>query len=235
MDLLALLSGTPALHDSNKLETQPERSSQGSDSEKTNSGCSDQPTCLNLNNGPASEFHSVGGEKSSSSEQSPVDDSDCHVEEIHTHLSLQLFSSSPEDDSPPKLPASRKHFSSDSSNPTQERSPSHSPPVVQKLFPVHNSRGTLKPGNASSSGDCDAKSRAIRDTGCNTSLQLFAGSCVGNYVGSIQSFPCQAGYTSSSGSDHSPSSMNSGTQVLRIQGLSILNVHIWFCFVVSIL
>ncbi|XP_027091717.2 squamosa promoter-binding-like protein 14 [Coffea arabica] len=210
MDLLTLLSGTPPVCAPNKMESEPERSSQGSDSEKTNSACSDQAACLNLNSGPAMEFPCIGGERSCSSTQSPVDDSDCCVEEIHPHLPLQLFSSSPEDNCPPKLPASRKYFSSDSSNPSEERSPSYSPTVVQKLFPVK--RGTLKQGNTSSDGDGDANSRAIRDAGCNTLLQLFAGSSVGNDVGSIQSFPFQAGYTSSSGSDHSPSSMNSDTQ-----------------------
>ncbi|KAL3514911.1 hypothetical protein ACH5RR_027628 [Cinchona calisaya] len=212
MDLLALLSGTPTVCAPNKLESQPVRSSQGSDSEKTSSSCSDQAICLNLNNGPALEFPCVGVERSSSSELSPVDDSECHVEEIHPHLPLQLFSSSPEDDCPTRLPASRKYFSSDSSNPSDERSPSYSPPVVQKLFPVLTSRGTLNPGNTSSSGDGYANSKAIPATGCNTSLQLFAGSSVGNDMHSSQIFPHQAGYTSSSGSDHSPSSMNLDTQ-----------------------
>ncbi|KAL3505532.1 hypothetical protein ACH5RR_035373 [Cinchona calisaya] len=213
MDLLAVLSETPPVCAPNKLEMQPERS-QGSDSEKTNSDCSDHVTYLNLNNGPALEFPCVGGERSSSSEQSPVDYSDCHIDEIHTNLPLQLFSSSPEDDCPPKNPASQKYFSSDSSNPSEERSPSYSPPVVHKLFPVRTLRETLKHGNMSSSGDADANSRPIRDSGCNTSLQLqlFAGSGVGHDTGSIQSLPYHAGYTSSSGSDHSPSSMNSDTQ-----------------------
>ncbi|MFS7937510.1 hypothetical protein Hanom_Chr05g00428411 [Helianthus anomalus] len=49
---------------------------------------------------------------------------DCQVLDTPVNLQLQLFSSSPENDSPPKLASSRKYFSSDSSNPTEEHSPS---------------------------------------------------------------------------------------------------------------
>ncbi|CBI40788.3 unnamed protein product, partial [Vitis vinifera] len=106
MDLLAVLSATLAASAPDALAFLSQRSSQSSDSEKTNY-------------------------------QSPMEDSDC------------------------------QYFSSDSSNPMEERSPSSSPPVVQKL---------------------------------------------GADNGAVQSFPYQAGYTSSSGSDHSPSSLNSDAQ-----------------------
>lgn len=213
MDLLAALSTTPATSTPNNLEVQAERSSLGSDSEKTNSSYSNQATCLNLQNAPSLEFPCVGTERSSSSQQSPVEDSDGHVEEMNPNLPLQLFSSSPEDNCPPKLPASRKYFSSDSSNPSNDRTPSSSPPVVQKLFPVQSLRQALKSGSTSNSGEGVVNSRAIDQFGCNTSLQLFANSNMGTDVASVQNFPYQAGYTSSSGSDHSPSSLNSDPQV----------------------
>lgn len=230
MDLLAVLSTTPASITQNSLEIQTERSSQGGDSEKTNSSCSIQATCLNLQNMPAFGLPSIGGERSSSSQQSPIEDSDGHVEEMHANIPLQLFSSSPEDNCRPKLPASRKYFSSGSSNPSVDPSPSSSPPVVQKLFPIYSARETLESGSRANSGEDVVNSRAIQHSGCNTSLQLFGNSTMGTGVGLIQNFPYQTGYTSSSGSDHSPSSLNSDPQVCYVQPLRFKFCFLFYCF-----
>nr|XP_043617747.1 squamosa promoter-binding-like protein 14 [Erigeron canadensis] len=210
MDLLGGLSGSvgaPA------PETLFQNRNQVIEADKTNSGYHDQTMVLNMPKQPATEVHS-GGERSSTSFQSRGEDSDCQVLDTPVNLQLQLFSSSPEDDSPPKLASSRKYFSSDSSNPTEDHSPSSSPPVVQRLFPTKASRERMKPESMSTSGEetANVKSSRRQNGGTTTmSLELFGG-LNGNDNISIQSSPYRAGYTSSSGSDQSPSSLNSDPQ-----------------------
>ncbi|XP_076942603.1 squamosa promoter-binding-like protein 14 [Bidens hawaiensis] len=171
---------------------------------------------LNRNRGPealkpVAEVLS-GGERSSTSYQSR-EDSDCQVLDTPVNLQLQLFSSSPENDNPPKLASSRKYFSSDSNNPTEEHTPSSSPPVVQSFFPPKPSRERLNPESLSTSGEVivNVKSGG-HGGGTAMSLELFGGPNGGTDNISIQSSPYRAGYTSSSGSDQSPSSLNSDPQ-----------------------
>ncbi|KAL5780952.1 hypothetical protein ACOSQ2_011689 [Xanthoceras sorbifolium] len=209
MDLLAVLSTTLATSAPDALAVLSQRNSYGSDSEKTKSTCLDQAT-PNFQK-RTTQFPSVGGERSSSSFQSPVEDSDCQIQEARANIPLQLFSSSPEDDSPPKLSSSRKYFSSDSSNPTEERSPSSSP-VMQTLFPMQSSAETVKSEKMSISREGNTNVEGSRTGGSVMPLQLFRGSNKGVEHCSFQSSPYQAGYTSSSGSDHSPSSLNSDAQ-----------------------
>ncbi|KAG9456593.1 hypothetical protein H6P81_001101 [Aristolochia fimbriata] len=143
--------------------------------------------------------------------QTPAVASDCRVQDTHSALPLKLFSSSPEDDSPPKLATARKYFSSDSSNPIDERSPSSSPPVVQKLFPLHSAKHERM---SISREDCkeNMEVEASTDQGWAQPLGLFK-SLNGRAEISTASNPTyQPGYTSSSGSDHSPSSSNSDSQ-----------------------
>ncbi|XP_050268044.1 squamosa promoter-binding-like protein 14 [Quercus robur] len=210
MDLLTGLSTTLATSAPDALRMLSQKSSQSSDSEKTKMTSRDQATGSNLQKRPL-EFPSVGGARSCSSYQSPMEDSDGQVQEMPVNLPLQLFSSSPENDSPPKLASSRKYFSSDSSNPIEERSPSYSPPAVPKLFPMQHKKETMKPEKMLISGGVNANVVASRARDCNRPFDLFRGSNTGGEAGSFQSFPYQAGYTSS-GSDHSPSSLNSDTQ-----------------------
>lgn len=209
MDLLAVLSSTLTASSPDALTTLSQKSSQSSDSEKTKVTCPDQASGPALQKRPPVEFHSVGGERSSSSYQSPMEDSDCQFQEARVNLPLQLFGASPEDGSPPKLASPRKYFSSDSSNPVEERSPSSSPPAVQKLFPMQTKIEPSKPEKMSANGRFN--SVASRNLDCNRPLDLFRGSNTGAELGSFQNFPYQAGYTSS-GSDHSPSSLNSDAQ-----------------------
>lgn len=212
VDLLAVLSATLAASAPDSLAMLSQRSSPSSDSEKTKLNCPDQATGPNLQKRPQ-EFPSVGGERSSTSYQSPMDDSDCQVQETRVNLPLQLFTSSPENDSLPKLASSRKYFSSDSSNPIEERSPSSSPPVVQNLFPMQTTAETVKAEKTLVGREVNATVDSSRNHDCNMPFDLFRASNRGADNGSIQSFPYQAGYTSS-GSDHSPSSLNSDTQVV---------------------
>lgn len=208
MDLLAVLSSTLATSSPDS-----QRNSYGSDSEKTKSVCIDQ-AAPNFQTRTA-QFPSVGGEKSSSSYLSPVEDSDCQIQDARANLPLQLFSSSPENDSPPKLSSSRKYFSSDSSNPTEDRSPSSSP-VMQTLFPMQRSAENIKSEKMSISSKGNTHVEVSRTCGSVMPLELFRGSSKGSDHNSVQSSPYQAGYSSSSGSDHSPSSLNSDAQVISL-------------------
>lgn len=205
-DLLAVLSATLAAPSPNAIPISSQRSSQGVDADKA----MDQALRLNMKNGAALEFPSVGGERCSSSYQSPIEDSDRQVQVTGATLPLQLFSSSLEDDSPSNLASARKYFSSDSSNPIEETSPSSSPPVVQKLFPMQTTRATEPQRTSKGRQIANVEITKARD--CETSLELFGRSNGCLDQSSFQSYPYQAGYTSSSGSDHSPSSSNSDAQ-----------------------
>lgn len=209
MDLLAALSATLVASSPDAAKI-PQRSTQSSDSEKTKSTCHDQAASPDLQMRSPLDFPSVGGEKSSSSYHSPAADSDCQFQEVRTNLPLQLFSSSLEDSSPPNLASSRKYFSSDSSNPMEDRSPSSSP-VVQTFFPVHSRSETPKPEKMSISRDVNAIADGSRTNGSILPFDLFSGLKRGAEQGSLQSYLHQAGYASS-GSDHSPSSLNSDAQ-----------------------
>lgn len=232
MDLITVLSATLA-SSSDSLAMLSQKSSQSSDSEKTKLTCSDQAAGPNFQKRPPQEFHSAGGERSSTSYQSPTEDSDCQVQETRVKLPLQLFSSSPEDDSPPKLASSRKYFSSDSSNRTEERSPSSSPPVMQTLFPMKTMAETVKSEKLSISKESNVNLDSSRNGGNNLPFDLFRASNRGAVSSSIQNFPHQAGYTSS-GSDHSPSSLNSDPQVVSNFHL-LLYTCLLFFFLVKIL
>ncbi|XP_041017690.1 squamosa promoter-binding-like protein 14 [Juglans microcarpa x Juglans regia] len=209
MDLLTVLSATPATPTPDATTILSQKSSQSSDSEKTKVTYADQATPPNLQKRPPLEFPSVGGDRSSSSYQSPMEDSDGQVQDARVNLPLQLFGSSTEDDSLTKLASSMKYFSSDSSNPIEERSPSSSP--VQNLFPMRTKTETMKPEKITIGRGLNANIVASRTADCNRPFDLFRGSNTGAEPGSFQSFPYQAGYASS-GSDHSPSSLNSDAQ-----------------------
>ncbi|CAL5383262.1 unnamed protein product [Camellia sinensis] len=210
-DLLTVLSTTLAESSPDALAILSQRSSQGADVDETKLACLDQALSLNMLKGASLEFPSVGGERSSTSSQSPVDYSDSQIQETRAHLPLQLISSSPEDDSLPKLASARKYFSSTSSNPTDETSPLSSPPVVQKLFPMQTTRET-EPARITTNGEVNKNVETSNARGCVTSLELFGRSNISANNGSFKSFPYKAGYTSSSGSDQSPSSSNSDAQ-----------------------
>lgn len=207
MDLLAGLSGAPGVP-SDALEIQSQPSKEKSESEKSKSSDVDNATRLDTQKG------SVGGEWSSTSCQHSPMEEDCHLPETSPSLHLQLFSSSPEDNSSRKLPLNASYLSSNSSNPSQDISPTSSPPLVRDLFPMRTSREAMKNNHFSNSEDELACAKSTMSNGCSTSLRLFGGSIQPVENASIQSSPFQAGYTSSSGTDHSPSSLNSDAQVL---------------------
>ncbi|KAL0324784.1 UNVERIFIED_CONTAM: Squamosa promoter-binding-like protein 14 [Sesamum radiatum] len=208
MDLLAILSATPGAPSSDAFEIQSQPSTEGSDSEKSKSLCVDQAASLNLQRGSMMEFPTVG-EKTSTSYDSPMEELDLHVQETSPSLPLQLFTPSPEDYRAVKSPSYRNFLSSGSSNPLEERSPVSSPPVVHNLFPMRTSREAMKDDHLSNSESEIANVKATMSNECSTSLQLFRDSMLATENGSNRSSPYRAGYMSSSGSDHSPSSLNS--------------------------
>ncbi|GER39303.1 squamosa promoter-binding protein [Striga asiatica] len=205
MDLLAALSS----------EAQSQPSSEDSDSEKSRSAFVDP---VNLSRGERI-MHL----------DSPTDEIDGHnVRDTSPGLQLQLFSSSPEDNSSSKLPSGGNYLSSNSSNPSEERSRvSSSPPLMHNLFPMQPSRETVN-ARLSNSDDELACVKSRTSNGCSTSLQLFGGGLIQvNENGSLQSSPCGVGYTSSTGSDHSPSSLNYDSQfVLELLQLDSSSVKL---------
>ncbi|KAJ4849144.1 hypothetical protein Tsubulata_040173 [Turnera subulata] len=211
VDLLAVLSATLAASGPDALAILSQRSSQSSDSEKSKVSSLEQATGPSLPKRGHVEYPSTAGERSSSCYRSPVEDLDSQIHETRPNLPLQLFGSSPESVGPPKLTSSRKYFSSDSSNPIEEISPSSSPPVVQKLFPLQSTAESAKSEKMLCSRELQANAEGSRTRGSNLPLELFRGPNKDTNHGSSQSFPYHAGYTSSSGSDHSPS-QNSDSQ-----------------------
>ncbi|KZV23612.1 squamosa promoter-binding-like protein 14 [Dorcoceras hygrometricum] len=207
LDLLAVLSATSGAPSSDAFEIQSQPSTEESGSEKSKSPCVDQAVSIDLQRGSIVEVPTMG-ERSGTTYHYPTEDVDCLVQETPS-LPLQLFSSSPEDDSGGKLQSGGKTcFSSGSSNPSEGRSPVSSPPIVHDLFPIHTSKETMKHVNMPSRGNM----KASISNNCNTSLQLFGRSVRTNENGSIPNSPYHAGYSSSCGSDHSPSRQLSDVQ-----------------------
>ncbi|KAL0324788.1 UNVERIFIED_CONTAM: Squamosa promoter-binding-like protein 14 [Sesamum radiatum] len=218
MNLLAVLSATPGVPSFDAaFENQSQPSTEGSDSEKSKSVSVDQAARLNVHRGPMMESPTVGGERTSTSYDSPMEEVDFHVQDTFPCLPLQLFTPSPEDCRSTKSPSYRNFLSSGSSNHSEERSPMSSPPVVHDLFPMQTSREIMKDKHlAYSEGEVAngevANAKQTMSNNCSTSLQLFRDSTLATENGSNQSSPYRARYTSSSGSDHSPSSLNSDAQ-----------------------
>ncbi|CAH8370956.1 unnamed protein product [Eruca vesicaria subsp. sativa] len=193
MDLLAVLSSTLG---SSAPEAIAFLSKGGFGSnDKTKLTSSDQATATNLEKRTLEFPPFVGGERTSSSNPSPSQDSDSRAQETRSSsLSLQLFTSSPEDERQPTVASSGKYYSSASSNPVEDRSPSSSP-VMQELFPMHTSPETMRSNNGKNSSPSPRNS-------C-LPLELFGASNRGAAVN-----PSYA----SSGSDYSPPSLNSDAQ-----------------------
>ncbi|KFK44212.1 hypothetical protein AALP_AA1G229200 [Arabis alpina] len=196
MDLLAVLSATLGSSSPDALAMLSQGGFGNKDNDKTKLSSYDHCATTNLE-----KRTFVGGERSSSSNQSPSqEDSDSRAQDTRSSLSLQLFTSSPEDESRPTVASSRKYYSSASSNPVEDRSLSSSP-VMQELFPLQTSPETMRSKNH--------KNTSHR-TGC-LPLELFGGSNRGVANPNFKGFGQQSGYASS-GSDYSPPSLNSDAQ-----------------------
>lgn len=157
-------------------------------------------------------INSVRGERSRLSYHSPVDDSDCRVLETRTNLPLQLFISSPDSSSPPRLPSSGNYFSSDSSNQTEEPSPSSSP-EVRRLFPMQTSAEEGTRPEISIIREVNGNAEMSREQAHIVPLEFFRDHNKEPECVPYQNSPNHTGYTSSSGSDHSPSSLSLDMEV----------------------
>ncbi|CAF2084630.1 squamosa promoter-binding-like protein 14 [Brassica rapa] len=197
MDLLAVLSETLGSSSPDTLAILSQGGFGTKENDKAKLSSYDHVATANL------EKRTVGGERSSSSNQSPSQDSDSHAQDTRSSLSLQLFTSSPEDESRrPAVASSRKYYSSASSNPVEDRSPSSSP-VMQELFPLQRSPETMRSKNHNNTSP-------VRTGGC-LPLDLFGASNRGDANPNFKGFGQQCGYASS-GSDYSPPSLNSDAQ-----------------------
>ena len=205
-DLLAALSAAVAASAPDVLASLSQGSSYSSGDDKTKMPSVQTATDANSHNKLAQIFSSAGNGRP------PLDSSNLPRQETRQILPLQLFGSA-EDDSPPKLASSVKYFSSESSNPMEDRSPSSSPPMAQKLFPLHSAT-ERKHERMSVCREHDGAVEASTSRGWTTPLELFNKDSERRAEsGVVHSLPYQGGYTSSSVSDHSPSSSNSDAQV----------------------
>ncbi|XP_052201898.1 squamosa promoter-binding-like protein 14 [Diospyros lotus] len=210
-DLLAVMSTTLPASPPDPPAVLSEGNNQDVDTDKFKLACRDQALNIHTRKEVAPEFPSAGGESSSSTYQSPVEDSVYQVQHSGANLPLQLFGSSPEDNHPTKLGRSRKYFSSDSSNPIEETSHSSSPTVVQQLFPMQTTR-EVDAERISTGGEVSGNIEGSNTNRCFASLELFGRPNKGASNVSFKGLPYQAGSMSSSGSDHSPSSFNADVQ-----------------------
>ncbi|CAN8304568.1 unnamed protein product [Cochlearia groenlandica] len=199
MDLLAVLSETLGSSSPDALAILSQGGFGNKDSGKTKLSSYDHDVTTNLEKRTFG-ISSPGGERSSSSNQSPSQDSDSRGQDTRSSLSLQLFTSSPENESRPTVASSTKYYSSASSNPVEDRSLSSSP-VMQELFPLQTSPETVRSTNHQNTSP---RSSCLP-------LNLFGVSIRGAANPNFKGFGQQSGYASS-GSDYSPPSLNSDAQ-----------------------
>ncbi|XP_020266067.1 squamosa promoter-binding-like protein 15, partial [Asparagus officinalis] len=204
IDLLAVLSAALAVSSPDVLVSLSQGSNYSGGGDKTKMPSVETAADANSHSRPAQTFTSSGNRLP------PLDSSNRSRQEARQTLPLQLFGSA-EDDSPPKLASSVKYFSSVSSNPMEDRSPSCSPPVAQKVFPLHSATERKHERMSVCLEDDGAVERSMSRE-WTTPLELFKESERRVENGVVHSLPYQGGYASSSVSDHSPSSTNSDAQ-----------------------
>eukprot|EP00252_Welwitschia_mirabilis_P019937 TRINITY_DN4755_c0_g1_i2.p1 TRINITY_DN4755_c0_g1~~TRINITY_DN4755_c0_g1_i2.p1 ORF type:complete len:838 (-),score=118.43 TRINITY_DN4755_c0_g1_i2:539-3052(-) len=124
-----------------------------------------------------------------------------------TSLPFQLFGSC-NDSLNATNGLSHKHVSSGSNSPVEDVSPSSSPAIVQKLFPLHSRVGRRDNEDSSPSDERCPQS----DFAKAANKQAKMGSRPTHPLSEGRSPILQTGYTSSSGSDQSPASSNSDSQ-----------------------
>ncbi|KAJ0987136.1 hypothetical protein J5N97_005492 [Dioscorea zingiberensis] len=211
MDLLAVLSTALAASAPHALASLSQGSSVVSGDNKAKIRCADSSADVISQKKLLQMFPPVGQGISSCATKSTLEACKPPAQEARSSLTFQLFNSA-EDDSPPKFGSSRKYLSSESSNPMEERSPSSSPPVAQKLFPLHSATESMKHKRMASSREDNMALEASVSYGWRTPLELFKESERQVENGAVRSHLYHTSYTSSSGSDHSPSSSNSDAQ-----------------------
>jgi hypothetical protein len=141
-------------------------------------------------------------------------------------LGLQLFGSSG-DESPPKMGSTTtRYLSSESSNPMEEQSPSVSPPITRKFFPIHSASEVAMESEAIRISDYKEDGVPIEVS--TSQCQPFELKDMDRRVDLkvVRNGASPATYTSSAGSDHSPSTSNSDSQVILYSILSNCFPHL---------
>ncbi|CAO2202509.1 unnamed protein product [Urochloa humidicola] len=210
MDLLAVLSTGLATSTPETNTSQSQGSSDSSGNDKSKSNSTEAATVVNSHDKSPQAFPPAGFTRSNSTHESQPHTYKQIEQETGPYLSLQLFGGI-EEDIPPKMDSGNKYLSSESSNPLDERSPSSSPPITHKFFPIHS---------------VDEEDRHPHDYGedaamvevstsrawCAPPLELFKDSDRPIENGSPPNPGYQSCYASTSCSDHSPSTSNSDGQ-----------------------
>ncbi|XP_042379380.1 squamosa promoter-binding-like protein 15 isoform X1 [Zingiber officinale] len=151
----------------------------------------------NLHNKPTNVYSSVALTSKGIS-QLPMEVPHHVVQQPHQSLPLQLFGPS-DDDNPPAEGFAIKHLSSESSNPTEERSPPSPSPITKKLFPLHSTLEREKYTGRSHYREENATVELSTTHGASATLDFFQ-----NFERSADHVGYKSNY-----SDHSPSSSNS--------------------------
>ncbi|KAI0501622.1 hypothetical protein KFK09_016567 [Dendrobium nobile] len=211
MNLLGVLSAALASSNPNVLASMSQESSGGNGSNKSRGL---RQEAIDSNNPQIKVDHvfrpSIDRE-TDFNVHSQLNSTERSIQIAMPSLPLQLFGSA-EDDSPPKLGSAIKYPSSESSNPIEDRSPSCSPPIAKRLFPLR-SVSDKKDESMSICREDHAVAEASTTCGWMPPLELFKDLDRQLDNQTVQNMPYSGGgYSSSSGSDQSPSSSNCAVQ-----------------------
>ncbi|KAG6482647.1 squamosa promoter-binding-like protein 15 [Zingiber officinale] len=196
-DMLAVLSAALAA----SVPPVPASLSHGSSESSANHKAKVQNAEPSLHNKPTNLYASVALTSKGIISQSPTDVPNQMAQQLHQSLPLQLFGPSDDDNSPAEG-FSIKYLSSESSNPMEDRSPSTSPPVTKKLFPLNSTFEGVKNTGRSHYREENTNVESSTTCGPSATLDLF------------QNFERTADHVAykSTCSDYSPSSSNSDAQ-----------------------
>uniref|UniRef100_A0A0E0LWU6 SBP-type domain-containing protein n=1 Tax=Oryza punctata TaxID=4537 RepID=A0A0E0LWU6_ORYPU len=206
MDLLAVLSTALATSNPDSNTSQSQGSSDSSGNNKSKSQSTEPTNVVNSHEKSIRVFSAT--RKNDALESSP----EMYKQpdkETQPYLSLRLFGST-EEDVPCKMDTANKYLSSESSNPLDERSPSSSPPITHKFFPI---RSVDEDARIADYGEDIATVEVSTSRPWRAPpLELFKDSERPIENGSPPNPAYQSCYTSTSCSDHSPSTSNSDGQ-----------------------
>ncbi|XP_066353829.1 squamosa promoter-binding-like protein 15 [Miscanthus floridulus] len=212
MDLLGVFSTGLAISTPETNTSQSQGSSDSSGNNKSKSHSTEPATVVNSHDKPTRDFPAAGFMRSNSTHESRPHIYKQTEQETRPYLSLQLFGST-EEDIRPKMDSVNKYLSSESSNPLDERSPSSSPPITRKFFPIHSVDEEVRHPHITDYGeDATMGEVSTSQAWCAPPLDLFKDSERPIENGSPPNPGYQSCYASTSCSDHSPSTSNSDGQ-----------------------
>uniref|UniRef100_J3MUD8 SBP-type domain-containing protein n=1 Tax=Oryza brachyantha TaxID=4533 RepID=J3MUD8_ORYBR len=206
MDLLTVLSTALATPNPDSNTSQSQGSSDSSDNNKSKSHSTEPANVVSSHEKSIRVFSAT---RTNGILESPPEVYKQPEQETRPYLSLRLFGST-EEDVPCKMDTANKYLSSESSNPLDERSPSSSPPITHKFFPI---RSVHEEDRIADYGEDTATVEVSTSRAWHAPpLELFKDSERPIENGSPPNPAYQSCYTSTSCSDHSPSTSNSDGQ-----------------------